>query len=186
MSGPVWPLRCSLYRGPAHGLSVVVLGLGGGAAPCGPGTCSSSARARAVLGAWLPPWLVQGGGSARPSLEDCSEWVSGLPFEMFSSWGGRPPLLLGSGRAKLASNVRPIAHPCGRWLWHPFRRLYPCSQGESEVERGVDLLHDRPGIDGGHVVHDGPLVLPDGDGWEGLVVVCEDSVLESPLFLGLG
>jgi hypothetical protein len=98
-SGPVWPVSGRPHRVPILSPSGVVPAPGGGAAPCAPGKCSPSGRARTALAAWLPlrSWLVQGGASSvgpsgSPFVEVYWWSFSVAAFLPVSSWweGGRP------------------------------------------------------------------------------------------------
>ena len=98
-SGPVWPVSGRPHRVPILSPSAVVPTPGGGAAPCAPGKCSPSGRARTALAAWLPlrSWPVQGGASSvgpsgSPFVEVYWWSFSVAAFLPVSSWweGGRP------------------------------------------------------------------------------------------------
>ena len=98
-SGPVWPVSGRPHRVPILSPSGVVPTPGGGAAPCAPGKCSPSGRARTALAAWLPlrSWPVQGGASSvgpsgSPFVEVYWWSFSVAAFLPVSSWweGGRP------------------------------------------------------------------------------------------------
>ncbi len=103
-SGPGWPVGCSPCIGPVLSPSGVVPAPGGGAAPCAPGGCSTSARARVALPAWLPPRprFVRGRMWVPTLLVRLSWEVSWPGFSVAASWpsGDRGLSVAATGRSR--------------------------------------------------------------------------------------